>query len=249
MPIPPQPSLLDKEVHIRIRSRTILHSVILILLLVSAFFAGRMSVDNSTITTIEEVEEVEESSSFSLTGFLTSLLPDFSETAESTVEEQETTPTQDSPENTSSSAETVAEPATNTTVTEPEEPAETVITTYSKVAVSLNDVIEEWKETWGKITKIDFTIKNNEAGTVQPDYFIMHVEGYDDIDKKIPLPPSAKNIKAGQSYSLVINIPQGFAYNPVTAGDLSNVRIGLSLYDASDKLMGSFSQEFSLQSS
>ena len=79
----------------------------------------------------------------------------------------------------------------------------------------------------------------------------MLVEGYDTgesaIPKKISLPLSSQTIKAGESYSLVINVPQGFAYNAVTAGDLANVGIVLQLYDSADKLMGTHSNEFDLR--
>jgi hypothetical protein len=120
---------------------------------------------------------------------------------------------------------------------------EKIITSYSKVALAIESIHKDWKGTWGKITQLQYTIKNNEEGTVKPAYFIMTVEGYDDIAKTINIPLI---IKAGQSYTGNVNIPQGFAYNAVTAGNLANVRVTLVMFDASDKSMASFVKEYDL---
>ncbi len=198
-----------------------------------------------------------------VTGLVTGLLPDFSDeekekkeksTAEETATASTGTATEPAPAETAV-AEAAPEVAANETAA-PEsavgaEPAEIVITSYSKVAVALNDVVIEWKETWGKIVKIDYTLKNNEEGTIKPSYFILLVEGYDTeenmIRKKISLPLSGQSIKAGESYSQISNVPGGFAYNQLTAGDLADVRLTLQLYDASDRLMGTFNKGFDLR--
>ena len=198
-----------------------------------------------------------------VTGFVTGLLPDFS--ADEKEAETGTSKTEESVANTSSSgtadassgatsAETVAN-TTNTTDTAATTTLaeETVLTSYSKVAVSLNDVKYDWKGTWGKITRIDYTLRNNEEGAVKPTYLIMLVEGYDTEDnmikKKISIPLSGQTIKAGGVYTQITNVPQGFAYNQITAGDLADVRISLIAYDSADKLMGQFSGGFNLQGS
>lgn len=197
-----------------------------------------------------------------VTGFVTGLLPDFSadesktdvqktETTATTGTEPTSTATTEATSNTSTAATIEAPTTAATAETAVEE--EPVLTSYSKVAISLNDAIYDWKGTWGKITKIDYTIKNNEAGTVKPSYLIMLVEGYDTtenmIRKKISVPLSGQTIKAGQAYNQVANVPQGFAYNKITAGDLNDVRITLTLFDSADKQMGQFSGGFNLQGS
>lgn len=249
-------SALDKEVTIRIRPRSVLKGGISILVLFLVFFLGRWSVDPSSleIATIEsaavaEVEEAaapepveaeeEDSDSFSLTGFLTGLFgssEDDEEITTAVAAEANTTNT--------TAEETPAANATNETAAEPEEP---VITTYTKVAVAINDVDFDWKETWGKITKVDYTIKNTEAGTIKADHLGMLVEGYDDFEKKIPLPLSSKTVKAGQTASSKVQVPQGFSYSEVTAGDLTEVVITFTLYDADNKIMASFKTAYNLK--
>lgn len=252
-------SALDKEVTIRIRPRSVLKGGISILVLFLVFFLGRWSVDPSSLgsATVEsaavaDVEEVaepepveaeaEDSDSFSLTGFLTGLFGSSGDeeevTAAAVVETVEANTTN------ATTGETVAENATAETAAEPEEP---IITTYTKVAVAINDVDFDWKETWGKITKVDYTIKNTEAGTIKPDHLGMLVEGYDDFEKKIPLPLSSKTIKAGESGSSKVQVPQGFSYSEVTAGDLTEVVITFTLYDVDNKIMASFKTAYNLK--
>ncbi|MDO8656860.1 MAG: hypothetical protein Q7K45_06490, partial [Nanoarchaeota archaeon] len=137
-------------------------------------------------------------------------------------------------------------PVANTTTEENTTVEEPIITTYTKVAVAINDVDFDWKETWGKITKVDYTIKNTETGTIKPDHLGMLVEGYDDFEKKIPLPLSSKTIKAGESASSKVQVPMGFSYSPVTAGDLTTVEITFTLYDADNKVMTSFKTAYNL---
>ncbi len=254
-------STLDKEVTIRIRPRTVLKGVISIVVLMLVFFLGRWSVDPSSLgsatvesATVAEVEEVampeaaeveeEDSSSFSLTGFLSGLFGSSGEkeevTAAAVVETVETNMTNTTIE------ETSAENATTETVAaEPEEP---IITTYTKVAVAINDVDFDWKATWGKITKVDYTIKNTETGTIKADHLGMLVEGYDDFEKKIPLPLSSKTVKAGESASSKVQVPQGFSYSEITAGDLTAVVITFTLYDIDNKIMASFKTAYNLKS-
>ncbi len=263
-------SIWDKEVQVRIRPGKILKGLVFIMLLVSIFYLGRLTAPESsnsvtvaaTTAAVTETAQKESASSFlsTLTGFITGLLPSSDEKTTETKKEVAVTPASGESTPTAASTATTETPASNATASPNEtvvaaantdNSVETIVTTYSKVAVSLNDVIKDWKGTWGKIVKIDYTIKNNEAGTIKPAYFIMLVEGYDTgdsaIPKKISLPLSSQSIKAGESYSLVINVPQGFAYNAITTGDLSNVRVTLQLYDSADKLMGTYNNEFNLQ--
>lgn len=273
---------IDKEmaIHIRLRPRRVLKMGISLLILMLVFYLGRLTAGDETGTTTaitaetqlaapaEEKETAEESwfsdARESVTGLVTGLLPEFLSKEES----EETTAGTTAGEaitaattTTASSAEPA--PVANTTTTQsttaaPENDTvpvaeETVITSYTKVALALNNVVFDWKGTWGKINKVDYTIKNNEAGTVTPSYLIMLVEGYDTEENKIPrkvaLPLSAQKLKAAETYNGITNVPQGFAYNQVTAGDLADVRITIQLYDGADKLMASFAKGFDLRGS
>lgn len=252
-------SSLDREVTIRIRPRSLLKGGISILILVLVFFLGRWSVDPSSLgsATVEsaavaeleeaavpepvEVEE-EDSSSFSLTGFLSGLFGSSSEKEDVTAAAVAETATQNATN--TSTEETTVENATTESAAEPEEP---IIITYTKVAVAINDVDFDWKETWGKITKVDYTIKNTEGGTIKADHLGMLVEGYDDFEKKIPLPLSSKTVKAGQTASSKVQVPQGFSYSEVTAGDLTEVVITFTLYDVDNKIMASFKTAYNLK--
>lgn len=268
-------SKLDHEmsINIRLKPRRIVKGIVLLLMFVAIFYVGRFTAGPEEALTsastgtgettlespaAEASHETEEGFwtaglTETVTGFVTGLLPDFSANEPKVdVQETETTkPTVEATANTSSAADATTTAATANTTESTVVEEELVLTSYSKVALSLNDVSYDWKETWGKITKIDYTIKNNEAGTVEPSYLIMLVEGYDTtenmIRKKISLPLSGQTIKAGQMYSQIANVPQGFAYNHITAGDLNDVRITLTLFDSADKQMGQFSGGFNLQ--
>lgn len=250
-------SSLDKEIHIRIRPRSILKGTIFTVVLLLTFFLGRWSVDPSSLESatvdsaaVAEVEEAvepapveteaaDDSSSFSLTGFIKGLFSssDIKDEITNAVV-AETNSTNTTTEETTIADTTAAE---NVTVEEP------IITTYTKVAVAINDVDFDWKETWGKITKVDYTIKNTETGTIKADHLGMLVEGYDDFEKKIPLPLSSKTVKAGESASSKVQVPQGFSYSEVTAGDLTAVEITFTLYDADNKIMTSFKTAYNLK--
>ncbi len=229
----------EKEITIKISPGKIIRYFLYLILFTGIFYMGRWSVDTSSVASAPA-----DSPSFSLSGYVVSL---FSGEEEEPVAAQPAPAA--APNNTASAAEPTGTTGENATGTEVEQEAseEMVITKYTKVAVSLNGVQKDWKESWGKITQIEFTIKNNEAGIIKPSYFKMIVEGYDDLEKSIPLSSAIKEIKAGASVSGAAIVPKGFAYSRVTAGPLENVRINLILYDAEEKAMGSFSKEFNLQ--
>ena len=71
----------------------------------------------------------------------------------------------------------------------------------------------------------------------------------DDFEKKIPVPPASKTMKAGVTHKAKIPVPSGFAYNPSSVGNLDKVEITLELYDASDKQMATIKKTTSLPSS
>jgi hypothetical protein len=122
---------------------------------------------------------------------------------------------------------------------EKELPEEDIITTYANVALAINAVKTTSYDTWGKITGIDYTVKNNEVGTIVGSYFVLTMVGYNDYFKEIPIPASAATIRSETTAATRATVPQGFAYNEVTVGDLSSVQIAFNMFDASGKLMAS----------
>lgn len=249
-------SSLDKEINIRIRPRSVLKGSITILVLFLVFFLGRWSVDptalNSTLepAAVVEVAEVEvpeavveednSNSESGITGWFAKLFSGSNQDDEVTnaavVETGNVTNTTDNEIE-----------AVNTTPETPGVAEEPIITTYTKVALAINDVDIDWKETWGKITKVDYTIRNNEVGTIKADHVGMLVEGYDDFEKKIPIPLSSKTMKAGEIASSKVLVPQGFSYSEVTAGDLTTVEITFTLYDVDNKVITSFKTAYNLK--
>lgn len=118
--------------------------------------------------------------------------------------------------------------------------------TYSGVSISINDVVIDWRKTWGKITDLELTISNNSPSTINSYYALMTVEGYDDFQKVIPLPPEATSILSCNEYNGLVEIPRGFSYSEVTTGDLSNVGICLELQDVIKGVLAYTCNEFNL---
>lgn len=143
---------------------------------------------------------------------------------------------------------TALENATNDTVkNETEEVEEIVITDYKYVKLTLDNVFKKWMGTWGKITGIEYTIINNEGGTIKPHHFVMIVEGYPDVTKEFIVPYTTEKIKSKVTLKDSAAVSGGFAYNELTAGDLSSVDIQLYLYDASGKVIASTLKAANLQ--
>ncbi len=250
--------LLDKELSIKVKPAGILKIVSVFVVLLFVFYMGRFSVDTSPVAVPAVVEESSDTGFFSaITGLFSSSSTEELGASEPTAEPASTEPAAE-PASTESAAEPAStEPAAEPASTEPAaEPASTepaaepleeeIITTYSKVALAVNDVFFDWKTTWGKITKFKYTIKNEESGTIEPDYFMIVVEGYTDYDKKIPLPVELKTVKAHTKVATTVTIPSGFSYNELETGSLDNVDISFLLYDINDKLITSYRKGFNL---
>jgi hypothetical protein len=256
-----KPKLLEEEVTInfKIKPMRLIKWALVIILLICFFLLGRLSVGcdaettTSTVEVAEEAKVADEDSSIvsSVSGFFTGLFSDSAgggtPTGGSTVENN-TTQDETDIEN---STETVSEETEEAIVVEEaavaEESDEDVVTSYTNVALAITDVDINWKGTWGKIEKFKYTIKNNEVGTVKPDHFVMVMEGYDDFEKSVSLTSSSKIVKSKTAVSSTATIPSGFSYNELTTGDLSNVDVTITLYDADDKVMTSFKKGFDLQ--
>jgi len=239
-------SPLEKEITIKIKPRKLIKWSVFILLLLAAFFLGRastasfdLSFNISTIFTASEPVGDK-------TLALENKLGEKNASANASVKETKTTLSSA----TSASVKQNASNATTTNTSQTEvitaKKDEKVVTSYSLVSVTLGDVYKKWYDTWGKMTGFSFTIMNKEQGTIKPDYFIMIVEGYEDTEKKVPLSERSKSIYAGVTHESDVAIPNGFAYNQVTAGNLQNVQITIQLYDSSDKLIKATSKEVNL---
>jgi len=61
----------------------------------------------------------------------------------------------------------------------------------------------------------------------------MMVEGYDDLEKIVPLPKSSQSLKSGVAASSYAMVPSGFSYNELSTGDLSDVDVTIIMYDGS----------------
>jgi len=228
-----QKEVKEKEIVIRLSPRKVLKGVLLVLLLVCTFYLGRFSVEPPAFP---DISLSGAASAEKETTDVPTVEAKTAPVAEKKV--QKTTETPTAAATVESSDESDAE-----TTTESEDASETasaddgpVITTYTgKAALAIESVKTAWKETYGKITDIEYTLKNNEVGTVKPSYFMMTVEGYDDYEKKVPLPVSKQSLAAGETQKYTVKVPYGFAYNKATVPDLSNVLITLVLYDESGK--------------
>ena len=247
-------SALDDSVTLKltISPRKLLKWGIIILVLLCVFFLGRYSAGGNcdTIATDSSVVEVaavnsdvdgasvDDGTISKVGGFFKSLFSGSTTTGGATAENNTTTEigevdTASAEDTTEDTTEEVVAKAVETT----EKDAEPVITTYNKVALSLGDVSIDWKGTWGKIKSFQYTIKNNEAGTIEPDHFAMLVEGYDDFEKVVPLPKSSQSLSSDVVASSYATVPSGFSYSELSTGDLSSVDVTIIMYDESGKEM------------
>jgi hypothetical protein len=228
---------LDKPLEIQLNPRKLLSGFFLLLLFTSVFFAGRWSVQPPALQFAlgEETElAAEEASAVTAAAVVEPVAEVVQEPSEAVVPEP--------------SEAVVHEPSEAEVVPEPSEKAsdEKIITDYKRVAFSIDKAKIDWKETWGKITHLEITIKNNEEGTILPHHVTFEVEGYDNFFKEVPLSQSTKLIKAGETKSGSPAVPFGFGYSEASAGDLTSVQIKGILYDAQNKPMTSFNKNFDL---
>lgn len=248
------PSALDREIDIKIRPRYIVLGVIILIIALLIFFAGRWSTEDYEISLPQ----------FNLSHTFSSLSSPSPKTiSEPKIEEPkvEATPPPEVKEEPKPEPKVEEEPTPtpeiNTTVAPPavEQPpavapsneTEEIITKYSKVTIAISNVNFDWKDTWGKITQVSYTIKNLETGPIRIAYFTMIVKGYDDTPKKLTLPLSLHKIDAGTQISGGLNVPQGLAYSDVTISDLSNAEITFVLFDEKDAPVASFKKGFNIK--
>ena len=231
------------------------------LLIIMVFFAGRLT-GGSSVDTAVVTEDVDDGSFVSsVSGFFTSLFSvngdsDSALTGAATTEkeveteamlEEETDDVVEDIEETVENSEETEDIVEEEVTEDPKE--ETIITDYNSVALAINEVQFDWKGTWGKITKLKYTIKNNEGGTIKPEYITIMVEGYPEEGsmKKAPVAPSSRSVKSKTAVSSVAAVTGGFSYSKTEIGDLSDVIVTAVLYDASGKQMATYSKGFNLQ--
>ncbi len=252
-----QKAFMDRDIKIKLTPRSFLRAGLLIIAFLVVFSLGRWSVappdfggvsgfaigfaEGLADTQSEGAEVAAEG-----TGIVTEVSADAAEVQETV--EPEVVEAQAATATDGTASDAADEVATSTTEDEGVQSAKKVVTSYTgKVALSLSDVKVSWKGTWGKITELEYVIKNNADGIIQPSYLVMMVEGYTDIEKKIPLASSSKELLAGKSDEKSIIIPnKGFSYNEATAGDLTSVDITVYLYDANDKVMAMEKRAFNI---
>ena len=220
-----KPRVWDKELDIKLKPWHLLKGLFIVALFVGVFFLGRFSMDMPEL---------------GLSGLAVGDSVELAEEEEEVPEEPAAEEVKEEVKEEEPPAEVVEE--------EPEEEEEEVIVTkYSKVALSITKPVIDWKGTWGKITGLQYTIKNSEVGTIKPGYIVMTVDGYHDVEKNAPIPKASWTIKKGEKHSGVIIIPNGFAYNEKTAGSLDSVGIKIYLYDENDKVMTVHQNSFDLR--
>ncbi len=213
-------SLLDRNVGITFNLRKFLKTGFFILLILGIFMLGRFSAGGD----------------FGITGFATSV-DAVEEEVEKPVVEKEPV------------VEEKKEEVKVAPKEEEDDRPEKIIKEYNYVYMSIDDVEVEWKETWGRIKKVQVTIDNKEEGTIKLDHLVLFLKGYDDIEKEIPLPGGLQEIKSGKALQAWVTIPgSGISYNEKgLGGSLNNARITLNLIDHKGKNVITESKTVSLQ--
>jgi len=235
-------SLMDKGVHISFR--TMFFSVVLVLLISGSFLTGRYVFPSTGDTGLfAAVSAFWESDATNETA------------SDAEVEEVEVAPVEEStPEEIAESAETAATEEAEATEAVEETPevdpaSQSVITTYNNVVLEFTRTpVYEWKgdeDGWGKIETIYYTVKNNENGIIKPASFHIIIEGYESNDqiKKVDVPQNTEEISAGK---VVQNAVDKLVTYSNTVTDPTNIKITLQLFDASDVMIATATQEFNL---
>ncbi|MEK6863541.1 MAG: hypothetical protein AABW53_02490 [Nanoarchaeota archaeon] len=234
-----QNSRLDREVTISLSPRKFLRGFLLVAMLFAVFYVGRFSVGATAcqLPDFSGFMDVFSSDNANPSGLAVAEKKEANETAELPAEDP-----------VSGAEELAAETPSNETADSAGSADEIVVVSYSKVAISLDEVYKEWKGTWGKIIGIKYTIKNNEVGTIKPHHFTMLVEGYDDIEKQFEVGIATQRVKAGVTAQDEAAVG-GFSYSPksIPDGDLKKVKISLFLYDAENKLIASHHRDVNLE--
>ncbi len=245
----PQGKPQSKEFTITIKPWKFVKTLLVLVVLLGVFFAGRLSAGESSV--LPDFSTFF-SSDAGPSGLVTSDAKETEEPEASKVAAEEV-PVEETKEEEVPAAETELAAAENETSALPAEetddkPERLVDEGYEQVTLSLDGVYKEWKGTWGKIKGVKYTITNNEKGTVKPHHFSMIVEGYEDGEKQFDVGIASQRIGSEKTVSDEAAVSGGFAYSPITIpdGDLKKVRISLFLLDVNGETMASVHQEVDL---
>jgi hypothetical protein len=222
-----------KEITIKINPTKIIKFLLVFVVLVVVFYAGRFSVDASSLK------------SFAGTGNSNVIVD--KEVVEETIPEVVSNVTKDEPVEESTSEESTPEPTVEKIKVEEPKTTTTAAESYDKVTLTINEPYIDWKTTWGKITGFKITINNKETGFIEPARGIMLMEGYDDYTRNLVFPAKSSKIKAGEDHNTEVTVKDGFSYHPNSAGDLENVKVTLTFYDSNDKIIVNKMQELDLR--
>ena len=225
----------EKTITLKIRPWRVLKYVLLAFVLIGVFFLGRWSVDPPATPSGFSIsqwfnfssgasDEPAEKKGVAVVKAVNSATPEKTPAVNPTAESAPKV-------NTSVSAAPATLPENNSADDESSTTEKSVITKYTKVKLELVDVAIDWKETWGKISRVSFRISNNEAGIIKVDHLAMVVQGYDDFEKLIPIPNSLKELEAGKVISSTVPIPSGYSYSETSVGSLANAKITLIAID------------------
>ena len=232
-PVEQREPRMEREFTIRLNPKKMLKGFFVIALLLGVFFAGRLSVPGESLLGST-------GPSSAATTEKTSLDAQEVVQDESTQEPVENTSVETAPAD-----DNTTEAAPADTQDEPKD--EPVVTTYDNVALTLTDVGVDWKDTWGKISSVTYSLKNDEDGTVKPDHFTMLVHGYPvDEPGQFEVPYTSESVKSHSSIqdSAIVYAfggkTKGFSYSPSEPGigDINSVEIKLFLWDKDNNLIG-----------
>ena len=230
-----RPSGKQVNISFNVDSKKALKGLLLVALLVLAFFVGRFTYvgvgneDSVSGLATAEQEVVEETPEVAV--------------SEDLAAEEETVV-----------SEEVAVVEEDTEVVEEvvEEKEEELITSYSKVALSLDEIESQLrsaadeKPRYGVITKVKFTVKNNENGKIMPKYLVISTPANKDYRKDFKVSEEMEELSSTEIASEWGTLEVPFSFHEKTVGNLEKVKLILQLFDYNDKLMTSFSGTFDL---
>jgi len=239
MPKEAKSNSTEREIVIRISPRRALKLLMVVLILVSTFYLGRLSADPSEINL----------SGFSIASLFAKDNNSSAKKATPSVAKVEAVAPATTTETMQETAvEAVSADAPADAVAVPADSTE-YATKYGKQVAAIEEVKTTWLGTWGKITDVTYTVKNDDPQPIKASYLKLMVEGYDDYEKKVTIPVSLQVVEGSSKKQVTVKVPQGFAYNPTTAGDLNGVTVTVALYDGADAGISTVTKEVALKSS
>jgi preprotein translocase subunit Sec61beta len=218
----------EREIKLKVNPGKIGKIGLFVIIILAVFFLGRFSANN-----------------FELTGLVTS---DTVETPKDVAEEE--TPTEEAVVEEEPAEEVEPEVVEEEPKKAKDKSDEVVIDTYKNTKITVHSVEVDWKETWGKIIAMEYTIENGEEGAIEPGHFLVMVEGYKDIEKRASLPENLQKISSGESQTGKLLLDKPFNYNQIAAGNLETVMVRFILFNNDEetrKPIASFQEEFNLK--